>query len=177
MHLAAFTAILALVLTPAIVAAQRIAPSGALPASARDTTTSDTTSRPARLASIDSAEIADNQVIARIGMGFAGALLGTLAGGASGLALSSGCHGDMCGLSGFLGGVAVGSVAMAALVAAGPTFGSKCSEGGRAAFALGGGLAGAVTGGAIGLIGGPLCILTYIIGGGVGAGVAAASCG
>jgi hypothetical protein len=82
----------------------------------------------------------------------------------------------MCVVSYVLAGAAIGSVAVSTMLSAAPTLASKCSTEGRELFALGGGMAGALTGGLIGLLGGPLCILTYVVGGGIGAGVGAASC-
>ncbi|CAN5306014.1 hypothetical protein BH09GEM1_BH09GEM1_18230 [soil metagenome] len=162
---------------PTSIAAQRLAPAGVLLAGIRDSTARDSTTFTPVSARVDTLAAPDDQMGARIGIGVVGALLGTLAGGEIGSYLSHGCHGELCGLSGVLSGAAVGSVAVGALVAALPSLGSKCTAEDRLGFAVGGGLAGAVTGGAIGLIGGPLCILTYILGSGVGAGMAVASCG
>lgn len=113
---------------------------------------------------------------ARIGLGVLGGFAGAFAGGLFGAAAGGGCHGDMCGLGYFLGGAAIGSVAFASVVSAMPTFGSKCTEGTRELRAVGGSVTGALVGGALGLLGGPVSILTYIVGSGVGAGVGAASC-
>lgn len=117
-----------------------------------------------------------NQDVARIGLGILGGFGGAYGGGLIGAATAGGCHGDMCTFGPALAGAAIGSVAMAALLSATPSMASKCSPADREMLALGGGLTGALAGGALGLLGGPLCILTYVVGAGVGAGVGASSC-
>jgi hypothetical protein len=112
----------------------------------------------------------------RIALGIVGAFGGAYAGGAIGAQSAAGCYDDFCGLGNVLAGAAIGSVAMATLLSAAPSLGSKCTTEGRLMRALGGSITGALTGGVVGLIGGPLSILTYIAGSGIGAGIGAAIC-
>ena len=112
----------------------------------------------------------------RIGAGLLGSVAGVFIGGVAGAGTASGCHGEYCALGPVLVGGAIGSVAFAALASAAPQLGSTCSGETRVARGVVGGLTGALTGGALGLVGGPLCVFTYLAGAGVGAGWAAKSC-
>ena len=112
----------------------------------------------------------------RIALGIGGGFGGAFAGGTIGAEAAAGCKGEFCGFGPVLAGVALGSVAMSTLLSAAPSLGSKCTTVGRQMRALGGSITGALAGGVIGLIGGPLTVLTYIVGSGVGAGVGAAFC-
>ena len=112
----------------------------------------------------------------RLGLGILGGFGGAFAGGMIGVATTAGCRGEYCELGNVLSGAAIGSVAVATLLAAAPSQGSKCTVEGRRLRALGGSFTGAVVGGAIGLLRGPVTILTYIIGSGIGAGIGAAIC-
>ena len=112
----------------------------------------------------------------RLGLGILGGFGGAFAGGMIGAATAAGCRGEYCGLGNVLVGAAIGSVAVATLLSAAPSQGSRCATYERELRALGGSIAGAVTGGVVGLIGGPLTILTFIVGGGIGAAVGASSC-
>jgi hypothetical protein len=90
------------------------------------------------------------EVFVRVGLGAAGAGLGGLGAGLLGYALipHSDCDCDDPGLREFVIGAAVGMVAGAALAAALPEQRSRCSYGKRVAY----GVAGALAGGALGLI-------------------------
>ena len=112
----------------------------------------------------------------RIALGIVGGFGGAYAGGVIGAGTASGCHGEFCGIGNVLVGAALGSVAMSTLLSAAPSLGSKCTTVARQMRALGGSVTGALAGGVVGLIGGPLTVLTYIVGSGIGAGVGAASC-
>ena len=112
----------------------------------------------------------------RLGLGLLGGFGGAFAGGAIGAATASGCRGEYCGLGNVLAGAAIGSVAVATLLSAAPSQGSRCTVEGRQLRALGGSITGALAGGVVGLIGGPLTILTYIVGSGIGAAVGASIC-
>lgn len=113
---------------------------------------------------------------ARIGLGLAGGFGGAWAGAAMGAQSAKGCHGEFCEIGNVLAGAAIGSVVTATLLSAIPGMSSTCTMAEREVHALGWSVVGAVTGGAIGLVGGPLSVLTYIVGSAIGAGIGAARC-
>ncbi len=129
-----------------------------------------------RQARFISGEEPDFGEAARIGLGLVGGFGGAFAGGAIGDRTARGCHDEWCGFGNVLAGAAIGSVVMATLLSAAPSLGSRCTTAGRGIRALGGSVTGALAGGAIGLLGGPLTVLTYVVGSGIGAGVGAAIC-
>jgi hypothetical protein len=115
------------------------------------------------------------EVLGRVGLGAVGAGLGGLGAGLLGYALipHSDCNCDDPGLNEFLIGAAVGTVAGAALAAAIPKGRSRCSYGMRVVY----GLAGALAGGALGMIPhGDARVLFVPVGATIGAGVASAYC-
>jgi hypothetical protein len=104
-----------------------------------------------------------------------GASLGGLGAGLLGYAVlpHSDCDCDDPGLNEFLIGAAVGTVTGAALAAALPKQRSRCSYGKRVVY----GLAGALAGGALGMIPhGDARVLFVPLGASIGAGVASAYC-
>ena len=113
----------------------------------------------------------------RIGAGLLGSGAGFLIGAVTGAGTASGCHGEYCELGSAVLGGAIGSVAIATLASAAPQLGSTCSADARVSHGVVGGITGALAGGVLGLVGGPVCILTYVAGAGIGAGWAASSCG
>lgn len=115
------------------------------------------------------------EVFARVGLGAAGAGLGGLGAGLLGYALlpHSDCDCDDPGLREFVIGAAVGMMAGAALAAALPKQRSRCRYGRRVVY----GLAGALAGGALGMIPhGDARVLFVPVGATIGAGVASAYC-
>ena len=112
----------------------------------------------------------------RLGLGILGGFGGAIGGGVIGAATAAGCRGEYCGLGSVLVGAAIGTVALSTLLSAAPSQGSNCTIAGRTLRAFGGSVAGALTGGVVGLLGGPVTILGYIVGSGIGAGVGAAAC-
>ncbi|HET7622279.1 MAG TPA: hypothetical protein VFK39_10285 [Gemmatimonadaceae bacterium] len=115
------------------------------------------------------------EVVGRMGAAAIGASLGGLGAGLLGYAVlpHSDCDCDDPGLNEFLIGAAVGTVAGAALAAALPKQRSRCSYGKRVVY----GLAGALAGGALGMIPhGDARVLFVPVGASIGAGVASAYC-
>jgi hypothetical protein len=104
-----------------------------------------------------------------------GAGIGGLGGGLLGFAVLGriDCHCDDNGLRGLAIGAAVGTVTGAALAAALPKQRSSCSYGKRVVY----GLAGALAGGALGMLPhGDARVLFVPVGATIGAGVASAYC-
>jgi hypothetical protein len=115
------------------------------------------------------------EVFGRVGSSAIGATLGGLGAGLLGYAVlpHSDCGCDDPGLTEFLIGAAVGTVTGAALAAALPKQRSRCSYGRRVVY----GLAGALAGGALGMIPhGDARVLFVPVGATIGAGVASAYC-
>jgi hypothetical protein len=115
------------------------------------------------------------EVFGRVGLSAIGASLGGLGAGLLGYAVlpHSDCDCDDPGLNEFLIGAAVGTVAGAALAAALPKQRSRCSYGKRVVY----GLAGALAGGALGMLPhGDVRVLFVPVGATIGAGVASAYC-
>jgi hypothetical protein len=115
------------------------------------------------------------EVFGRVGASAIGATLGGLGAGLLGYAVlpHSACGCDDPGLNEFLIGAAVGTVTGAALAAALPKQRSRCSYGRRVVY----GLAGALAGGALGMIPhGDARVLFVPVGATIGAGVASAYC-
>lgn len=115
------------------------------------------------------------EVAGRLGLGAVGAALGGLGGGLLGYTVlpHSDCNCDDPGLNEFLIGAAVGTVTGAALAAALPKAHSSCDYGKRVLY----GLAGALAGGALGMLPpGEARVLFVPVGATIGAGVASAYC-
>lgn len=111
----------------------------------------------------------------RLLLGITGAFAGTYGGWYAVAFMARGCHGELCELGPVLLGALGGSALSSALMAALPTLGSSCDFNDRFGAGIVGALGGTVAG-LRGLFGGPLVLATVPLGGGLGAGVATASC-
>ncbi len=116
-------------------------------------------------------------MLTRVGLGIAGGVVGTFAGGLIGAQAVRGCHGEECDLGGVLIGAAVGSVLGSAIISAVPQIASTCDTGRR----IGSGVVFSVVGALLGTVVGATAqgggvVLGFLTGSTVGSGVGASLC-